>query len=810
MHALVALIIAGFLWISRKYLITGTQFRKALNDLLERPGRAVLVVVALMIGLWGVGTIMVSTSILRNDLSENFLQTRPLHAILTSKNFDRLDLAKLRALPEVESAEFRDLLLERIEVYPNEWISLWLFGIEDFRHFNLAQFQYQSGDSIPRPGSMLIERDCLSISDLKAGMIANVQAGRRRLQVPISGVCFDPAQAPATQDHMVYGYVDKGTWGQITGEPVNQRLIVRVKNPRTTEDVQAAVNRIVAYLRSADITLTTLNIPELNEHPHQWQLNTILYLIGTLGFLAFVMGAVLVSQLMAAIMSQQIRQIGMLKAIGASKWQVLRIYNIMVVLLGVVAGAVAIPLAVSSGFAFARFVATKINFEILTSQLPTHVYLALVAASLLLPIAFSLPALLRGVRIPVREALGDYGIKQNGGGKKTAKASSHHLPSTLIMAVRNVGRRRRRLAVTVVTIALGVAMFASGFNVRQSLANLLSDMKNGMKYDAQVVFKEQIPRGEAVARFQSLDNVSRIETWNGGRGGLQTMIVATDDGVGIVALPYNTDLFQVPLADGRWLQNSDETEVVMNRKATEIYKHLAVGSYQTLQLKGKEMRVKLVGVVDELEKAKIYMDIDKYDAFANPEHLVNSLMFVATDKSYDKVKDLMRNIEKVISASDLDVLYAMVPAERVKIIYDHLNIILTIIVFLAFLVLLVAALGMASATGINIMERTREIGVLRAIGATPRQVYTLFVTEGMIISGAGIALGLLLAWPLSSLAAPFFGSLMLGDGGALRFAWSGSGAVITLAATVIFGWLASRIPAGNAVKISTREALAYE
>ena len=279
MHALFALIAAGFLWVSRKYLITGTQFKKAWNDLLVRPGRAVLVVVALIIGLWGVGTIIVSTVILRNDLSENFLQTRPPHAILTSKNFDRLDLTKFRALPEVESAEFRDLALQRVEAYPNQWISLWLFGIEDFKNFNLAQFHYQSGDSIPHRGSMLIERDCLSISDLKTGKVANVRVGRRKLQVPISGVSFDPAQAPATQDHMVYAYVDKGTWEDITGESANQRLIVRVKDPRTTGDVQAGVDEIVAYLKSADITLTTLNIPKLNEHPHQWQLNTILFLI---------------------------------------------------------------------------------------------------------------------------------------------------------------------------------------------------------------------------------------------------------------------------------------------------------------------------------------------------------------------------------------------------------------------------------------------------------------------------------------------------------------------------------------------------
>jgi putative ABC transport system permease protein len=122
----------------------------------------------------------------------------------------------------------------------------------------------------------------------------------------------------------------------------------------------------------------------------------------------------------------------------------------------------------------------------------------------------------------------------------------------------------------------------------------------------------------------------------------------------------------------------------------------------------------------------------------------------------------------------------------------------------------VGALGMASATGIGILERTREIGVLRAIGATPGMVFQLFVAEGLVASIASIALGLLLAWPLSTAASVFFGRLMLGEGAGLRYVFSGEGFAITLATTLIFGWLASRIPARRATRMPTRDALAYE
>ncbi len=786
------------------------KLKKAVSDLRANPGRTALVIFALVIGLWGVGSLMVSATILRNDLRENFVRTSPPHVIVTSKDFGKLDLAAFRKRPEVESAEFRDLSLQRVEVYPDEWIPLWLFGVEDFNNFTMARFYQETGSREPAPGTMLIERDGRLISGLTLGSRARIRAGGRITEVPITGISFDPAQAPATQDHFIYAYVDKKTFTEITGELPDQRLIFRLKNVRTRGEVKAAADRIVADLRSRGVAVATLNIPKLNEHPHQWQLNTLLLLQGSIGFLAFLMGAVMVSQLMAAILSRQVRQIGVLKAIGASRSDIFEIYIAMVLVFGVAAGVIAMPLAISTGFAFSRFVASKLNFDILTTSLPHHLYFLLAAAGLLMPILFSLPALLKGVRVSVYEALSDYGIPQDGAGNKKRAVARLPLPTVMLLALRNTMRRKKRLAVTVLTMALGVAIFSSGFNVRQSLWNLLSDVRDGMRHDVQVVLRKQVPKDLALAPFRGLDNVSRIETWNGGKGELQSGIVSAEGGVGIVALPYNSGLSRLKVEKGRWLQGSEEPEVVLNQQAVEIYGNPELGRLVTITLAGKQRAFRLAGVVWELDKAKIYMDRDLYDSIANPDHLVNSLMFVAKDKGYDRVMALKRNIEKAVAPTGLDVLYVMSQAERVKVIYDHLNIILTAIVFLALTVLVVSALGMASATGINIMERTREVGVLRAIGATPEMIYRLFVAEGMIVSAASVFLGLLLAWPLSLAASPFFGSLMLGNGALLRFAFSAGGFWITLVTTALFGWTASRIPARRAIKVSTREALTYE
>lgn len=784
-------------------------FKKALNDLRSVPGRTALVILALVIGLWGVGSILVSYIILKNDLNENYKKTDPAHVIITSKDFDKLDLNAFRNRVEIESAEFRDLSLQRIEVYPDQWIPLWVFGVKDFDKFNVARFYNEKGAAIPGLGSLLIERDGEKISDLKIGSSARVRANGKIFEMPITGFSFDPAQAPATQDHFIYSYVDKKTYTAITGEAANQRLIFRFKNVKTKQDVQAATDNILEYLKSQGIAVTSINILKPNEHPHQWQLNTLLFLEGSIGLLAFLMGAVLVSQLMGAILSQQIRQIGILKAIGATRLQVLTIYILMVLVFGIISGIIAIPLAIASGYGFAEFVAYQINFKILTTTLPASLYLYFIGISLVLPILLSLPALLRGTRLSVRDALSDYGIKQNGN-NAVAAISTLPISNSILMAFRNTMRRKERMLVTIITMALGVAIFSTGFNVRESLVVLLLDIKNNMRYDVQVVLKEQIPKEQALSPFKDIQNVSRIEAWNGGFGALQTKIIATADGIGIVALPHDTDLLKLKVIKGNWLKNSTEPEMVMNQQAMEVFNNPAIGKYHPLNIGGKEVNIKLVGVVEEFGVAKIYIDKNQYDTLANPGHLVNTLMFVAENKNFDNIMALKKDIEKAIEPTNMKILYVMSQAERVQVIYDHLNIILTMITFLALLVLVVGALGMASAMGINIMERTREIGVLRAIGATPQMIYDLFILEGMMISVSSILLGLLLAWPLSIVASSFFGDLMLGNGVSLHFAFSSSGFWITLVTTFVFGWLASRIPARNAIRVSTREALSYE
>ncbi len=384
------------------------------------------------------------------------------------------------------------------------------------------------------------------------------------------------------------------------------------------------------------------------------------------------------------------------------------------------------------------------------------------------------------------------------------------------LAIKNTSRRKGRASITLITLALGVAIFSTGFNVRQAIKELLIESSAAMRYDVQVSFVESEPNDKIKSILDPVPGIRSIEAWSGGSGIIEGSQHDRYSETPIVALPFDTQLLKKEIVLGRWLSPSNNTnsntnngnEIVVNQKMFESLKNPEIGKTYILKTKSFAIPVTLAGVVKEFAQKKIYMDKARFNAIANPENRIKYLMITSDDKGLENVIKLEKEIEKALEKTNIGVRNVESQSELMKVLYDHLNIILAMLLSMALLVLVVASLGMASAMGINIMERTREIGIMRAIGATPKTIYKLFIFEGLITSLGGIILGLLISLPLSTHASQFFGSLIIEY--PLPFALSFLGISITIVVTLIFGWFASRIPSLSAIKLSCRQALSYE
>jgi putative ABC transport system permease protein len=143
-----------------------------------------------------------------------------------------------------------------------------------------------------------------------------------------------------------------------------------------------------------------------------------------------------------------------------------------------------------------------------------------------------------------------------------------------------------------------------------------------------------------------------------------------------------------------------------------------------------------------------------------------------------------------------------------RVIGSQFGVIVIFLLIMAVLLAVVGGLGLMGTMSINVLERTREIGVLRAIGASNGAVLRIVIVEGVLIGATSWAIGALLALPLSILMSNAVGEAFMQM--RLDFMFSLSGLLIWLLVVLALAALASFLPAWNASRITVRDVLAYE
>jgi putative ABC transport system permease protein len=120
----------------------------------------------------------------------------------------------------------------------------------------------------------------------------------------------------------------------------------------------------------------------------------------------------------------------------------------------------------------------------------------------------------------------------------------------------------------------------------------------------------------------------------------------------------------------------------------------------------------------------------------------------------------------------------------------------------------VGGLGLSGTMSMNVLERVREIGVVRAIGASDLAVLRLVLVEGVIIGLLSWLAGTIVSLPVTLLITNLLGVSMMQR--PLTFTFSFSGALMWLGIAVILAAIASFLPARGASRLTVREVLAYE
>jgi len=458
-----------------------TPIKKAVRDLAVNKSRTILVILAIFFGVFGTGLILDLYSVARREMDDSYMATNPYSFSIRINEYDVGLLTSLYELSGVEQVESRRTVRARTEIAPYIWRATYLYVIEDFTNVRVDTFTAVAGASAPGIGEVLIEKESLLVIGRQVGETADMKIS---LNAPntlaIVGSVHAPGLKPAWMEKIVYGYITPETLDLLGGSSDNCDLLFVV-----SEDIRfekTAVQKIAFETRDmlsdTGYKVDRVTIPTPGKHPNGDQMNALLFLFQLFGGLSLILSGVLVVNMISSMLSGQVRQIGIMKAVGAKRGHIAGMYYGIVLISGAAALALAMPLAAAVSKHLVDMCASMLNFAVTDYHIPLWPFAAQLAAGLIVPMFAATYPILKGTRITVREALRDYGTnKQRFGGSRLDKWLGRIKGARpLLLSIRNTFRRKGRLILTVATLAVGGAILIVSLNVKSSLDNVLSPL----------------------------------------------------------------------------------------------------------------------------------------------------------------------------------------------------------------------------------------------------------------------------------------------------------------------------------------------
>ncbi len=741
-----------------------TRWRKVLRDLWGDKPRTLLVVLAIAIGIVGVGAILNSYSVLIREMDRNYMDTNPASAVLYMEGVDDALVQSIEARPEIAQAEARRLVVARYQMGTNSWISIILFVIDDFDDLRVSTFTSERGDWNPAADEILIDRAALQLSEKDVGDVVLIKApGVTPQSLTITGITHDPGQAPAWMEGLVYGYITTDGLALLGEAPVFNELRVVMADTSMDQEVnRLAAKNLRDELEVDGYTVSRINVSVPGEHPHNSQMMTLLFILQTFGVLALLLSGILVTTMISALIEQQMRQIGVMKTVGARRNQIAGIYLTAVTILGLLALTIGIPLGTWAGRAYADFAASTLNFNISSYRVDAWVYLVQVAAALLIPIIGAAFPVYKGSRITVREAISN--LNANTIGTRPIDAllgRVQGLDRTLLLSLRNTFRRQGRLALALISLAVGGAVFMVALNVGASWNTTIEAEFASRGFDAMLRLKQPYAIEELQETLLGVSSVADVETW----GEVQASVIYPDGDNGnpfrMIGLPPETPMLSLPLIEGRWLRPDDENALIVSHMLEDHEPSLVVGSKVELDINGQTTTWTVIGIVRQIGPNIAYANQDYFIPLAGLEGRTNTVTVATNDHSIEGQAKSLQAIESALLDADIDVAVAGTSQDGRKVLVDHLYIIVTLLMLMAILVVAVSGLGLASTMSLNVLERRREIGVMRAVGAKSLKVLQIILGEGIFIGLLSWGLATLFSIPLTSLIGNVTGNLFI-------------------------------------------------
>ncbi|MBC7263175.1 MAG: FtsX-like permease family protein [Chloroflexi bacterium] len=775
-------------------------WRKAYRDVWVRKLRSFLTILGIAAGVAGLVAI-VSTS--QNiAAAQRAVYADTSQADLSYWVWDAPDALRrsLLALPNVEEVELRATLYAKAYL-GGLWRDVLLMGIEDFSDIRVNRILLQEGN-YPGWDGILLDTSVRDVTDVAIGQAITIRAGtgNRDHTLTISGFALSPEYPSAEFTNLILAYVPIIRARDFLGISGNNRVLIRLRDFRLREQTAQDIARVFEK-RGIPYASPVIRDPEHFEGKRE--LDAIIRLVYLFSGVGLVISAFLVSNTMAAIVAEGVSEIGVIKALGGTRTQILRLYLVVALIYGLTGTTLGLVGGTLGGWVLLARTGRALNIPVSTIPSPAGLSLGIIVGVAVTLFASLAPAW-QAAQIPVREALGSYGITSTYGRGWVDRCLFRlsAVPPLPAMAVRNLARRKARHLLTIAFIAIATAALLAAQSTRLSVGRAVSDLFRIYNADAWVWFSEPVGTGFA-ASLQAVPGVTVAEPWQ------FTDCWVHHAPARLWGMPPNTVLYCPQMQDGEWLSLNDPVGAVVSADLAAA-KGIRVGDVIEVEAGPGTRDFHVRGIVIDNSiflgsrvAGKVFIPLSTFERLLGQQGWTSFFGIQVHDPSPSGVEAVLADIDREyrylrpgVEAAYRD----LAGAERQS------RLLSVVLYSMTLLVALAGGVGVLNTLTLSVVERRREIGVLRAIGASDANLVQVYLTEGGTMGLLGGAAGIVLGYPLGLAFVRFIEGVLF----QIPFLYPpylvGSGVIFALTLAVV----ASLGPALAAARLPAREALRYE
>jgi putative ABC transport system permease protein len=433
---------------------------------------------------------------------------------------------------------------------------------------------------------------------------------------------------------------------------------------------------------------------------------------------------------------------------------------------------------------------------------------AAVAASVALglagPVLAALPAVRRGTRMPVREALERRGVSAEAGTLERALMRVRGLPRTAQIGLRSVARRRRRAAATALIVALAVGNLLGVMALASGVTEVTRGEWADREWQVTIGSNLRRPLDAAADRLiRATPGVERAEP------GLRNEIRLGGRDAFVYGVGPRT-MFRYRLDSGRWLSAGDEASrarVAVLERGIARAEGIEEGDRVRLATGAGVFGFHVVGIASNQQEngTVAFLPLATARSVLGSPDGVNSYWIRTTSDSKDLIDRTTTRIEDDLTARGYEV------GSEITYVGEQDNVaanrtLTTSVAVLGFLVVAISLVGLVNAITMSVLERTREIGILRCVGARARDIRRIFATEGIVLALAGWLAGIPLGYAIDRLLVWLIRELIEVD---IRVVFPAGHVAVALAGTLVLALVVMALPLRRAVSLKPGDALRY-